>query len=182
MTVKKSEASTELSSIWEQTVLFVVAIAERLEADVFIPGYRIFVEMSNINPFTTILLALFSSIAIPFLVSFFGFASFVFGLFFVVAIGGALVCATVIVGVAGIFLFAILSVVMIVSLLLTAIGFSLFLCLRLIFHTQDERGKGIAGWKQEYKNRIGLPIRPALNPGPVKSEDGDVSSSNFKSD
>jgi len=82
------------------------------------------------------------------------FASFAFGLFFVVSIGGALVCAKVIVGVAGIFLFAILSVVVIVSLLLTAIRFSLFLCLRLIFHTQGERGKGIVETRIQKSDRI----------------------------
>ncbi|KDQ19143.1 hypothetical protein BOTBODRAFT_42031 [Botryobasidium botryosum FD-172 SS1] len=178
MAAKKSEASRELSSIWEQTVLFVRTIAERLEADVFIPGYRVFVEMSNVNPFTTIFLGLFSAVAIPFLLSFIGFASFVFALLLTIAIGGAFICATTIVGIVAIFLFAILSIVLLISLFFTATGFALFLCLRLIFHTQDVRGKGIAGWKEECSNRIGLPTPPDLAAAPqipLKLEDEDAS-------
>lgn len=68
-------------------------------------------------------------------------------------------------------LFITLGIVFIISLLFTASAFTVFLTIRFVFHARDERGKGITGWREELKDRIGAPVRPTPVPVPVYSSD-----------
>jgi len=118
------------------------------------PNFRKFLVALEEKPLRTTFITSFVALSLLPIVSFIGFSLFTFGLFTFVALCIATFASIVTICFFGIFFIAILALMFLISISLTAAITSAYLAFRLVTLMRLEGASGVREWSTETKGRI----------------------------